>query len=359
VIIGHLDVVKASKEDWKHDPFAATIVDGMMYGRGTLDMKYFIAASLELMAHLVQIEKSLTRGVTFVFTADEEKGSSFGMKRLLSEEGIREELSNKIVLNEGGGFSLFDEEGNCHYLYETGQKSVCRLRVKVEQSSDFNPYFPNLTHDAVVAQVISTLQNLDVDTESSSTSDALCSIFADGSDEKKQRLIETMSHSMITATLIHGGARNTLLEPKIRATVDFDCRLLPNVSQEIFLQKVESSLCCLHVKIELLQFSQVYESTPKEDFQQLLFHSLQKFDSSIKSLLPFVTPGSNDGKFLQPLGCEVYGFSPLVKSEPFPEIMPLIHGVNERISLESIEFCFNVLDDIVTTYLKGENPIDK
>ena len=137
IILSHLDVVQAQKEDWSVDPFSGTIVDGVLYGRGTLDMKYFVACALQSIQRLGPIAHTLKKGITFVFSADEEKGSAFGLPRLLQEEGMKEKLSHRIVINEGGGFALFDKDHNCHYVYESGQKSVARIRVKVKETKDW------------------------------------------------------------------------------------------------------------------------------------------------------------------------------------------------------------------------------
>ncbi|MDC7244567.1 MAG: M20/M25/M40 family metallo-hydrolase [Sphaerochaetaceae bacterium] len=354
ILLGHLDTVIAERSDWKYDPLEGKIVDGVMYGRGALDMKYFIACAMALMEELSQQVSTFSRGITFIFTSDEERGSSSGLEMLLEEEGMRERLSNRIVLNEGGGFALYDQSGQCHYLYETGQKSVCRLRVKVRQSGTFNPYFPDLSHDRHLIEAVRRIQNLNVDSVHSATATSLSAIFGSCTDEATKRLIETMSRSIMTATLIHGGARNPELETGVRASADFDCRLLPDVEKDSFLRKVEQALEDLPVEISLLKFSKGYESFPDENFKEKMLQSLQKADPSIVSLLPFVTPGSNDGKFLKPLGCDIFGFAPLVKTEPFTHILPLIHGIDERISLDSIAFCHDVIGELVSGYLKGE-----
>ncbi len=355
IILSHLDVVVAQKEDWTHDPFAAEIVDGVLFGRGALDMKYFTACALNLILQLNPISHTLQKGITFVFSADEEKGSSFGLSLLLKEDGIKEKLRNKKVLNEGGGFALFDERGQCHYLYENGQKSVARIRVKVKESINFNPYFPDLSHDGTLVEVINLLQNLNIDDVISPTSAALAQQFIGITDKKTKQLIDTMCSNVITATILHGGARNSKVEKHFRATVDFDCRLLPHISQEQFENKIEEVLFDLPVIVEYLSFSKGYETESSQYMVDLMRNSLQKADKDIASLLPFITPGSNDGKFLHPLGCETFGFAPLSKGEPFTHILPLIHGIDERISLQSVNFCYQVLSELVTTYIQGEN----
>lgn len=69
-----------------------------------------------------------------------------------------------------------------------------------------------------------------------------------------------------------------------------------------------------------------------------------------------LTPGANDGSFLHPLGCKVLGFAPLSRSQPFKEVIALIHGVNERICIDSLTFCGEVIEDICRGYVEGVSP---
>lgn len=362
VVLGHTDVVPAKKENWTHDPFSGEIIDGFMYGRGTLDMKYFIAVSLSVMRKLKEQEENLDRGITFVFTADEENGSSWGIKKLLEEDGIKEELSHKTVINEGGGFSIF-HQGRYYYLFETGQKSVCRIRISIPEEKGNNPYFPTLSHEAALAEVLKRLEKLDLDTVIPKTSRLLKEAFSDtipnsgntsSRDPKLDILIETMSTSMITPTIIHGGSRNPNLPEGIKGTIDFDCRLLPGIGRNECLDKIEKALEDLPVSLAVQSFSEGYEADIDKNIIRLFKEALQKYDPQISGLLPFITPGSNDGKYLKPLGCDILGFAPLQKDDAFTEILPLIHGVDERISINSIPFCENILYEICTNYLIGD-----
>ena len=359
IILGHLDVVCAKAEDWTQDPLGAELVDGYIYGRGALDMKYFIATSMVVMRELKEIEETLDRGITFIFAADEERGSSFGMQRLLQEEGIAEELRGKIVLNEGGGFSV-PYQGTCPYLFETGQKSVCRLRVTIPEEAYADPYFPTLTHEATLVQVLKNLEQIIIDDQIPKTSERLMERFSDHQstgDPFLSKLLRTMSSSIISPTLIHGGARNKTTGPHIRGTIDFDCRLLPGITQETFIEKVELSLQDLPVVINVESFTEGYEADVDKKIITLMRESLQKFDPTITDLVPFITPGSNDGKFLKPLGCEVLGFAPLHRDDTFTSILPLIHGIDERISTKSVSFCEKVLHEVCINYLIGDKYI--
>ena len=372
VILGHLDVVQADPADWDHHPFGAEIADGYLYGRGTLDMKYFVAVALSVVAALKPDEANLSQGITCVFTADEENGSGFGLPRLLEEESVRSELTGRTVLNEGGGFA-YEHAGRWYSLVETGQKSVCRVRVTVPELQDTNPYFPTLDHEEILARAIRAVQGVEVPVPVPQTAQELLSEFtggpaADGSDELGARLMQlqmqgdeflpkllhAMTRTMITPTVIHGGSRNPGLPRGIKGQADFDCRLLPGVSREQFMEAATQALSELPAELSLLSFSEGYESAFTNPILRTAESALRRHDSRIQACLPFLTPGANDGRHLRPLGCEVLGFAPLATSQPFKEVISMIHGVNERISLDSLSFCERVMTDICRDYVQGE-----
>ncbi len=356
VVLGHSDVVTADPDLWSHDPFAAEVHDGYLYGRGALDMKYYIASALSAMKTLLPYQEKMTRQIIFLFTADEETGSSFGLPRVLKEPEVEQSLRGSIVLNEGGGFSLF-HDGICHYLYETGQKSVCSLRASIPELPDTNPYFPTLEHEELMLETIERLQGLNLDESIPATIRALQEAFLAGqtpAEPEVEQLISTMGSSIITATILQSGSRNTALPKGVKATVDFDCRILPHITREEFEEKIRNAVNDLPVTLTVLRYAQGYEARVDESVTDLLLETLRRYDSEIADLLPFITPGSNDGKYLRPLGCDVVGFAPLAKEQSFTDIMPLIHGIDERISLDSIEFCTRVLTDVCIAYLTGE-----
>jgi acetylornithine deacetylase/succinyl-diaminopimelate desuccinylase-like protein len=356
-LLGHLDTVRFDSAAWTYPPLGGEIHDNHLYGRGALDMKYFVAAAMTIAGRLHAMQDRLDGPVNVLFTADEETGSSQGIRKVLQEDKVRDAVAGSLVLNEGGGFATFHGR-KLTYLFETGQKSVARLRVSIPELPDTNPYFPTLSHEKILVQVVKRLDALDLDTSLPRSVQDLQRVFLDEGTSlsaSDRRLFETMSESMITPTIIHGGSRNKQVPEGLKATIDFDCRLLPNMGRQEFLDAIEKAIGDLPVRIELTSFSQGYEATVGPDLVRLLEAALQKHDPEIASLVPFITPGSNDGKYLKPLGCDVLGFAPLSSGQPFSAIMPLMHGVDERISLASLTFCEQVLQDVCLAYLTGDS----
>lgn len=386
IILGHLDVVKADPAAWDHEPFAADIDDGYLYGRGALDMKYFVAVALAVLVGLKPEEDRLERGITCVFTADEENGSAFGLPRLLEEPDIRRELTDRTVLNEGGGFA-WERAGRWYSLVETGQKSVCRLKLTVPELAGSSPYFPTLDHESILARAVAAVSSVELDDRTPETVARLLERVgadqdvvgrADGASAGPRRadradrgpdpndaaakaaflgdpffskLLGAMSRSMVTPTIVHGGSRNPELPRGVKGEAVFDCRLLPHVDEAAFMDAVRAAVSDLPVELEVLSFSSGYETAFSNPIIAMAETALKRHDPRIEACVPFLTPGANDGKYLRPLGCDVLGFAPLATSQPFSEVIAGIHGVDERISLESVSFCTDVMSDLCRSYV--------
>ena len=108
LIIGHLDVVEARREDWTTDPFQFVEQDGYYYGRGTQDMKDCDAIAVTDFIRLKKEGYVPDRDIILALTADEEGGKSNGVDWLLKNR--RELIDAEYVLNPDGG-GLFPERG--------------------------------------------------------------------------------------------------------------------------------------------------------------------------------------------------------------------------------------------------------
>ena len=133
VLHGHLDVVPAEAEDWSVDPFAAEIKDGMIWGRGAVDMKDMDAMLLATLRQLARSGEKPPRDIVWAFFADEEAGGKKGAGHVVAQhpewfEGCTEAIS------EVGGFSvtLPDQATGAPtraYLLQTAEKGIAWLRL--------------------------------------------------------------------------------------------------------------------------------------------------------------------------------------------------------------------------------------
>src|SRR5512136_1445520 len=80
MLSGHVDVVPVEREHWSHDPFGGEVIDGMVWGRGSVDMKGFLAMYLEIFIGIFRQGIPLKRDVILAAIADEENGYAYGSK---------------------------------------------------------------------------------------------------------------------------------------------------------------------------------------------------------------------------------------------------------------------------------------
>ena len=100
VLMAHYDVVSAEESEWAHDPFAATIENDFLWGRGTLDTKATLNGAMQALESFIKAEKTPKNDVYLAFSGDEEVngGSASAIVDLFEERGI----TPSVVLDEGG-----------------------------------------------------------------------------------------------------------------------------------------------------------------------------------------------------------------------------------------------------------------
>src|SRR5262252_6513568 len=126
---GHLDVVPADAEKWRHDPFAAVEHDGCIWGRGAIDMKNMVAMSLVVLLTLKRTGAALERDVIFAAVADEEAGSRHGARHLV--EHRPDLVRAEYVLNEIGGYTLYFGDA-VFYPVQVAEKGICWFELSAE-----------------------------------------------------------------------------------------------------------------------------------------------------------------------------------------------------------------------------------
>ena len=110
-MLSHLDVVAANPKEWTVDPFAGTVKDGYVYGRGAYDMKCMTAIEmLRLLKYLKRNNVHFKGDVVLAATADEERGGEEGAGYLLRNH--KEKVWCPYVINEGGGLAFPSKRGN-------------------------------------------------------------------------------------------------------------------------------------------------------------------------------------------------------------------------------------------------------
>jgi acetylornithine deacetylase/succinyl-diaminopimelate desuccinylase-like protein len=131
VVHGHLDVVPVNADDWSVDPFAAEIKDGMIWGRGAIDMKNMVAMIIAVFRLWARKGITPPRNIVLAFFADEEAGSLFGSRWMVANHPeVFDNCSEAI--SEVGGFSVALSNNKRLYFIEAAQKGIHWMRLSAE-----------------------------------------------------------------------------------------------------------------------------------------------------------------------------------------------------------------------------------
>lgn len=369
VLLSHVDVVDANPEDWTYPPFSGEIVEDEVWGRGAIDAKQIGITHLLTMNNLKEMDSSIS--LIQIITSEEEYGSENGLKRLLQEYPFLWE--GATIWNEGGGFPIHIED-KFFYLVETGQKGNMSFTVTVPPRISTNPYLPSNETEISTFQIIEALHRIQVSNEDIPSS--VSKMFSLMSNEMKitssfghkaefldkiprnyNRMFSAMMRTTFTVTSVNGGKRHKDLKGHYEISVDV--RPLPNTELSTVKSLVEQTITQIEpaATIEWIYMSKGYDRELPENMRKLLEETLQK--NVVGALVvPFMTIGSNDGKYFNELNARVLGYCPMTTEMTFDRVLPMVHGVDERIATKELKFGIQqltaILLKIMEPTLEGE-----
>jgi len=375
LLLSHLDVVAANPKEWSADPFGGVVKNGFVWGRGALDMKSMTAIEVMVLKLLRRRGVKLKGDVVLAATADEEKGGELGVGWLARHHP--EMIRADFVLNEGGGLAL-PVNGKSVYTIQTAEKGVLWFRVKAKGAPAHGSK-PGLGDNAImrmnrvvqrlgdyrgeVVLVPTVKQYLTELAEHGQTSGGILKQLLQtpaAADKLLDRLAETdkvfaedvraMIRNTVAPTMIAGGVKENIIPSECEAT--FDCRVLPGQSTHQVMATLKGLLA--DVGLDKLEFTTIQASEPSESpvdtaLYRLVTEVLGEAEPGC-SVAPTMLTGGTDSRFLRSAGAVCYGFQPMKSDMPYGEILKLIHGVDERISVANLLFGTNVLYSIVERF---------
>jgi acetylornithine deacetylase/succinyl-diaminopimelate desuccinylase-like protein len=340
LFISHTDVVSCEGQDWTHPPFDAVESDGFIYGRGTMDTKHLTA--MQLIAFLRASEWKLNRKVYFVAAADEEQGSTLGMQEI--EKRYRDAFRGAYVINEGGGFYV-ENDGKPYYLCTVGEKGRCTVHVVLEGDSGPASF---KCENRVLDKFASLLDAM-----------ASCPLpFCDNPVHRKfsERLGTKIDNPMLKQFERYLGHDAIILQRydigtqvnvlPYRIEFDFTLQLLPGKTREDAQAILDGIFRDRDASYAITGFRQGFAGSCENRFFSTM-EDLVYGEYGKATLLPVYALGQTDGRFLGPLPCDVYGFSPVTKAIGFEEVLAMVHRADERIDRESVPKGADFLTEIL------------
>lgn len=359
VVHGHLDVVPAHAPDWSVDPFAAELRDGLVWGRGAVDMKDMDAMVLAVVRQMVREGRRPARDVVLAMFADEEAGGRLGAHWAVEH---RPELfaGATEAISEVGGFSV-DVAGQRVYLLQTAEKGLAWLRLVAEGRAGHGSQVNTdnaVTHlAAAVARLgehawplqltptvralldgVADLTGLPFDPEDPAGVDAL----VDALGPASRFVGATLRHSTNPTRLAAGYKENVIPGA---ATASVDGRFLPGRSEEF--DATVARLAGPHVRVEDLVRDTGLEAPFSGGLVDAMVAAVVAEDPGAH-VLPYMLSGGTDNKSLSLLGITGYGFAPLRLPADL-DFAGMFHGVDERVPVDALRFGTRVLDRLLTT----------
>jgi len=350
VLLNHTDVVPADASHWSVDPLAAEIRNGVLYGRGALDMKSTGMLQFQAFVALHRAGRPLRRDVLFVATADEEAGGFFGAGWLVEN---RPEIFDNVgfLLNEGGNGSR--DGDSIVFGVEVTQKVPLWLRL-VASGEPSHGSTPRVSSS--VRRLLAALSKIDAYEFEPRIVPAVATYFrglAMTESEPKRGQFLNLDQSVrdpgflrqlqLESPFLHALTRNTCSVTRLEgsnkinvvppeAAAEIDCRLLPDQDKEEFITQLESIIGDPQIAIEtMMAFTPAVSSTDTELYRAIETVCKEQFPTA--QVIPMVSTGFTDSHFFRDRGIVSYGFDPTIIPT---DIEGTVHGNDERVPVDAV-----------------------
>jgi len=357
VLHGHTDVVPADPTNWSVDPFGGVIRDGMLWGRGAVDMKNMDAMIVTALQDILGSGRQPARDVVVAFFSDEENGGVFGSHYVVDTRpdifaGATEAIS------EVGGYSVH-LNGRRSYLLQTGEKALVWIKLIARGPAAHGSRIVRDNAITKLARAVAILGSKDWPLRLTGTTEYLISELASimgvdpeqiGPDElvlstgTAAGFIQATLRTTSNPTLLKAGYKHNVIPDTAEALIDI--RTLAG-DEDAVLAEVQA-LIGDDIEIVVMHRDIGLENPFEGPLVSAMVDALGVHDPGAP-VLPYLLSGGTDNKALSLLGIKGYGFAPLQLPADlnFPA---LFHGVDERVPLDALVFGRRVLTDLLLTY---------
>ncbi|HZQ55470.1 MAG TPA: M20/M25/M40 family metallo-hydrolase [Bryobacteraceae bacterium] len=352
LMLAHLDVVEAKREDWSRDPFRMIEENGYFYARGVNDDKAQAAIWVDNLVRYREEGFRPKRSIKLALTCGEEtNGALNGAGWLATHE--REAIDAEFALNEGAGGALDAQGRRVALNVEAAEKMSQNFRLEVTNPGGHSslPVPNNAIYTLVRALDKISRYEFPVQLNAvnrayftamskvagGAAGAAMTAIVKNPEDADAAAVLNenpewhAMLRTTCVATLLSAGhATNALPQ---RATANINCRIFPGVPREAVLAKLVSIIGDPKVKVTIPEvrgpMAQPAPLTPE------ILKPIEKVADELWPgipVVPLLLPGATDAQFLNPAGIPTYGVSGLFQDPDHGNI----HGLNERIRVKSV-----------------------
>jgi len=349
LFLGHTDVVLADPAEWSVPPFSGELRDGMVWGRGALDMKSEVAANAVAMASLAREGFRPSGDLIFAATADEEGGAGFvGLEWLC--EAHPEAVRCDFAINEGGGERTELADGRPIYVPTVAEKMSAPFRLLVQGRSG-HASMPGIADNALVkaAELIGRLAAFRPEPQLGPEAEGFLSVVLGEVPPAQEAVERIRQHSVAGAAVLEALLAPTFSPTMISASqkrnvipalceITVDCRLLPGQHPEHIEPMIRAVLGGdIDYELEWIEA----RGGTRSSLDTPLWRALDEWVAATEPgarAAPLACVGFTDSHWLrEAFGTVAYGFFPATGELPPEVAASLIHSADERIPVADLE----------------------
>ena len=363
---GHVDVVTTADQTWEHDPFGAEIIDGFMWGRGTLDMKGAVVMMVHAFLRLAESGLRPAGDVILAILSDEENSGAYGA-RFLVEEHPELFSGVKHCIGEFGGFT-FPMGGTRFYPIQVAERLGIRYELTITAEGGHGSMPRRGAAMARLGKMLTAIDRKRMPVHISAATRLMVEGMAEhttGASQKVLRMLrnertadaalrllpgqlgvmEPLFRNTVSPTIVRGGNKHNVIPAEV--TVTLDGRMVPGSTPAEMTAELRQVIGP-DIAIAYTVDGEPGPAEPDLELLPLLAGVIRRHDPEAVPV-PFLMPAVTDGRWFAELGIQSYGFTPLLLPEGF-EFQKLTHAANERVPVSAINAGAEMMFDLLNRY---------
>jgi len=355
LLMGHTDVVPVTASGWQRDPFAGDLVDGIVWGRGAIDMLN-LTSTMAVATRRLAASGWTPRGtLIYLAVADEEAGGFLGAGHLVEHHA--DAVRCNYVITESGGVPIPTKSG--HTLKVTVGEKGGNWRRLVVHGTPGHGSRPFRTDNALVtaARVVQRLaeyrpkarildawrgyvEALDLEpglTDALTDPDRVWETARDLDNLALAREAHACTHTTFSPNIAHGGTKVNVIPDRV--DLDVDIRSLPGIEQHEIEAMIKEALGDLASRVTIETPPDRKRGGSVSPTDTPLMAAISRVATRLmpdSRVVPAITTGGTDAKFFRWKGVPAYGFGLHSTRIPYTEYPVMFHGHNERVDTESL-----------------------
>ncbi|MFK4760692.1 M20/M25/M40 family metallo-hydrolase [Microbacterium sp. ZW T5_45] len=355
VVHGHLDVVPAMAEDWSVDPFAGEVRDGMLWGRGAVDMKNMDAMILTAVADILRAGERPERDLILAFFADEENGGVEGSALVVRDKpewfaGATEAIS------EVGGYSITVDDRRA-YLLQVGEKAMIWIRLVAKGRAGHGSRLHDDNAVTKLSEAVAAIGRTRWPILLTPTTEALLAGLGEltgrSTDDPDalaaaagpaEAFLRSTFRTTTNPTALTAGYKHNVIPERAEALIDV--RVIPGTEDDVLaeLHQIVGDDISIEIVVQDIGMETPFEG----GLVEAMVASIGEHDPGVP-VIPYLLGAGTDNKALATLDITGYGFAPLRLPADL-DFTGMFHGVDERVPVDSLVFGQRVLADLLRSY---------